>query len=245
MINLIKGRYLARQAATAADIDRVQRLRGLAFARPGAFDADHFDALCDHVLIEERETGALVCCFRFLSLRDGRDIGQSYAAQFYGLAQLKEFDGRLVEMGRFCVHPDHGDPDILRVAWGAMTTYVDATGVELLFGCVSFPGTDPAAYVDAFALLNDRHIAPRHLNPQIKSPKSVTFAQDNSVKPDAKRAIHQMPPLLRTYLLMGGWVSDHAVVDQEMNTLHVFTGVEIATIPEARKRLLRAVATSH
>ena len=41
---------------------------------------------------------------------------------------------------------------------------------------------------------------------------------------------------------MGGWVSDHAVIDARMNTLHVFTGVEIAAIPPARKRLLRAVA---
>ncbi len=51
-----------------------------------------------------------------------------------------------------------------------------------------------------------------------------------------------MPPLLRSYLLMGGWVSDHAVVDRQMNTLHVFTGLEISAIPAARKRLLRAVA---
>jgi hypothetical protein len=49
-----------------------------------------------------------------------------------------------------------------------------------------------------------------------------------------------MPPLLRTYLMMGGWVSDHAVVDDHMNTLHVFTGVEIGAIPPVRKRLLRA-----
>jgi len=41
---------------------------------------------------------------------------------------------------------------------------------------------------------------------------------------------------------MGGWVSDHAVVDPEMGTLHVFTGVEIRAIPATRKRLLRAVA---
>jgi putative hemolysin len=51
----------------------------------------------------------------------------------------------------------------------------------------------------------------------------------------------RMPPLLRTYLMMGGWVSDHAVVDRQMNTLHVFTGLEIGAIPAARKRLLRAL----
>ena len=51
-----------------------------------------------------------------------------------------------------------------------------------------------------------------------------------------------MPPLLRTYLMMGGWVSDHAVVDTDLNTLHVFTGLEIAAVPPSRARLLRAVA---
>ena len=51
-----------------------------------------------------------------------------------------------------------------------------------------------------------------------------------------------MPPLLRTYLLMGGWVSDHAVYDRDLNTMHVFTGLEIGAIPESRKRALRALS---
>lgn len=51
-----------------------------------------------------------------------------------------------------------------------------------------------------------------------------------------------MPPLLRSYLALGGWVSDHAVVDPGLQTMHVFTGVEIGAIPPARRRLLRATA---
>ena len=51
-----------------------------------------------------------------------------------------------------------------------------------------------------------------------------------------------MPPLLRTYLLMGGWASDHAVVDRQLNTMHVFKGVEVGAISAARKRLLRALS---
>ena len=44
-------------------------------------------------------------------------------------------------------HAD-GDADILRVAWGAMTSFVDETGVELLFGCSSFYGVDAEEYAD-------------------------------------------------------------------------------------------------
>jgi len=57
-----------------------------------------------------------------------------------------------------------------------------------------------------------------------------------------EHARQQIPPLLRSYLAMGGWVSDHAVIDRQMNTLHVFTGLEIAAIPPNRARLLRTLA---
>jgi hypothetical protein len=45
---------------------------------------------------------------------------------------------------------------------------------------------------------------------------------------------------LRTYLAMGGWVSDHAVVDDDLGTLHVFTGVEVGKVPGTRAARLRA-----
>jgi hypothetical protein len=41
---------------------------------------------------------------------------------------------------------------------------------------------------------------------------------------------------------MGGWVSDHAVADRELDTLHVFTCVEVDRVPPARAASLRAVA---
>jgi len=239
-------RYRSRMAAGAADIRAARRLRYLAFRRgrdPAGLDGDGFDDLCRHVLIEEAATGRLVCCFRILPLRDGGEIGRSYSAQFYELSALAAFTGPMVEMGRFCLHPQARDPDILRVAWAAMTRIVDENGVEMLFGCSSFEGTDADPYRDAFAMLRARHLAPRRWWPRVKAPSVVRFARKLARRGfDAKLAMRGMPPLLRTYLLMGGWVSDHAVVDHDMNTLHVFTGVEVSAIPPTRKRLLRALA---
>ncbi len=244
MLNFAKGRYRARIADTPQDIEAAQRLRTLAFRGPGAAMVDHddFDETCTHVLVEEARSGALVCCFRLLHLGSGAEIGRSYSAQFYELSALADFDGPMVEMGRFCIHPDHRDPDILRVAWGAMTAYVDREKVEMLFGCSSFHGIEAKDYYDAFALLRDRHIAPKRWLPRVKAPAVFRFASRLRRKPDLKRAQAKMPPLLRTYLLMGGWVSDHAVIDRDLGTLHVFTGLEIRAVPPARARLLRAVA---
>ncbi|MEM8653929.1 MAG: GNAT family N-acyltransferase [Pseudomonadota bacterium] len=240
MIALHKGCYIARHAASAADIAAAQALRARCFAL--ASDADPYDALCTHILIQRRSDDALVCCFRLMPLT-GATIADSYSAQYYELSALASFDGNMVEMGRFCIDPDAAaDPDILRVAWGALTAYVDAAHVQLLFGCSSFAGTETADYLDAFAMLKARHLAPSRWLPRVKAPNVFKYAACLRRQPDAKKAMLRMPPLLRTYLLMGGWVSDHAVVDDQMNTLHVFTGVEIGAIPPARKRLLRAVA---
>jgi putative hemolysin len=252
---LAKGRYRVRFSREAADVEAAQRLRHRTFiaARPGAavegpraagLDADAFDPHCTHALIEETATGRLVGCFRMLPLESGAEIGRSYSAQYYELSALADFPHPMVEMGRFCLAPEvRGDPDAIRVAWGAMTEFVEGRGVELLFGCSSFEGVDAEAYMDAFAYLKERHLAPKRWLPRVKAPRVFRFAQRLRLRrPDVKLAMKRMPPLLRSYLMLGGWVSDHAVVDEDLNTLHVFTGVEIGRVPAARRRLLRMAA---
>ncbi len=237
------GRYTSRFASNAADLRAAQQLRHRCFRGAEGLDADAFDPLCKHVLVEERASRRLVCTYRLLPLDDGNAVERSYSAQYYDLSALHDIRGHMVEMGRFCIDPAFKDPDILRLAWAEMTRYVDDHDVELLFGCSSFAGTEAAEYTDAFALLKDSHLAPKRRLPKIKAPQVFRFAAKLRLKtPDMKQARLRMPPLLRTYLAMGGWVSDHAVVDSDLNTLHVFTGLEINAIPASRKRLLRAAA---
>ncbi len=238
------ARFAVRQAAGAEEVARAQRLRAAAFrGDPGACDADVFDARCRHVLIEDRASGQAVATFRILPLASGAELGASYAAQHYDLTALSAYPGRMAELGRFCLHPAWHDPDILRLAWGAITGFVDAEGVELLFGCSSFTGTDAGPYLDTFAILRDGHIAPRRWRPKVKAPRVVGFARRATARQADRRAgLTAMPPLLRSYLAMGGWVSDHAVIDADLGTLHVFTGLEIGRIPPARARTLRLLA---
>jgi putative hemolysin len=246
---LTGGRYRARLAETPEDVLACQRLRYLAFiearglapaGRADRRDEDEFDAHCRHMMIEDARAGQLVCCFRIMPLESGAEIARSYSAKWYGLEALEDYPGRLVEMGRFCVHPAHKASTVLRFAWKAMTRYVDEQDVAMIFGCSSFSGVDADAYMDAFALLKERHLAPKRWLPRVKAPKVVRYARNVGLRrPDMALALRRMPPLLRTYLMMGGWVSDHAVVDEKLNTLHVFTGIEISRVPEARARRLR------
>lgn len=245
---------------------------GRAAPRPDARDRDALDEACLHLLVEDagppgqkdRAGGAdpgpdrataqagggaaetpgpapLAACCRLMPFADGRDALRGYAARHYDLAGLAASGGPLTEIGRFCVRPGLRDTDVLRVAWGALARLVDAQGVAMLFGCTSFAGNDAAPYLDALALLRDRHLGPAALRPGVGAAEILRFS-DLPGGTDPRRGLAQLPPLLRSYLAMGGWVGDHAVIDREMNTLHVFTAVEIAAIPATRARVLRALA---
>lgn len=146
----------------------------------------------------------------------------------------------MLEMGRFCTHPDFSDPDIVRVAWAALTGFVDQQGVKILFGCTSFNGIDPDQHVDAFALLNHQFLAPLDWRPEVKSREYQAFeGLSGCGQLDFRRSMRGIPPLLRAYFSMGGRVSDHAVIDRDLNTMHVFTGLEVKNIPPARVRQLK------
>ena len=239
---LQKGRYRARLTRDPGDIRAAQALRFRAFFnRAGAgLDADGFDDRCTHVVVEEDKSGALVACCRLLPLASGGEIATSYAAQFYDLSRLGAWPGRMLEIGRFCLAPGRRDPEILRVAWAMLTRLVDETGVEMMFGCSSFAGTDPAAHLAGLAALRAHFLAPPRWAPGEKAPELFRFAREVTVPP----RMRAVPPLLRSYLAMGGWVSDHAVIDRDLGTLHVFTGLEVAAVPAARARALRAAAGS-
>lgn len=234
-VSFHKGCYGVRLATSAADLAACQTLRHTVFFGSPGRDADHFDAACEHLMIAD--TLGLVATCRILILNNGSDLDRSYAAARYDLERLSNYRDPMMELGRFCIAPRGQDADVLRLIWGALAQIVDRAGVGFVLGCSSFAGVDPAPYAGAFGLMAARAQAPAKWAPGPRAPEIVPLG--DAVMPDAMKNI---PPLLRSYLTMGGWVSDHAVVDRQMNTLHVFTGLEIAAIPARRAAAMRAVA---
>ena len=234
------GRYRARLAFSQNEVSAAQSLRYQCFnlSNKVELDVDDFDTICQHVLIENLETGKLVCCYRVLNFENGKNISKSYSSQFYDLNAIESYPEPMIEVGRFCIDPGENDQRILLTAWAALAQIVDQKQIGLLFGCSSFKGIEKEKYLDSFALLRDRYIAPSQWRPKIKAAQVFSYSKDLINQVDKKKALLNMPPLLKTYLSMGAWVSDHAVVDLNMKTFHLFTGMEISKIPKRRKQFL-------
>lgn len=232
-VSLQLGGYRAVIGSAHACREAALALRAMAF-RNGKTDADRFDDDCQHGCVTTT-TGTAKVAFRVRVFDDSATLSGSYTGQHYDLSSLRAMQGPYLELGRFCQSEGPVDTAAVRLAWAALGVLVDRACVGLMFGCSSFPGADPERHCAELALLWTRHLGPEALRPRRLSVNAVDL-------PSSAVNNANLPPLLRSYLGMGGWVSDHAVRDPDLDRLHVFTGLAIDAIPEPRKARLRALA---
>ena len=90
-----------------------------------------------------------------------------------------------------------------------------------MFGCASLPGTDPAALALPLSYLYHYHLAPPALRPRALPERYVDMRMLERAAIDKRAALAQLPPLIKGYLRLGGFVGDGAVIDQQFNTTDV------------------------
>ena len=155
---LRKGGMVARLAQGAAEMNRVMAFRRAAFPRVSGEEEDAQDQLSAHVIVEAGPE--MLAYFRVMLFGWGAGLAQGYAARFYDVGPLSGYARPIAEMGRFCVAPGGVHPDVLRLAWGAMTKVVDEGQAGLIVGCSSFRGAGWEAHRAALALLAEGFVGP-------------------------------------------------------------------------------------
>jgi len=90
-----------------------------------------------------------------------------------------------------------------------------------MFGCASLPGTDPDAIAIPLSYLHHYHLAPPALRPRALAERYVDMRRLHPNAIDSTGALAALPPLIKGYLRLGGFVGDGAVIDPQFNTTDV------------------------
>src|SRR5262245_32344458 len=134
-------------AGDPADVVAAQRLRFHVFAEEmGARlstaaeggDRDGFDAYCDHLLLRERATQAVVGTYRILPDTAAARVGRFYAAAEFDLGRIPALP-RLAEVGRACIHPDYRTGAALGTLLAGLAGYIRDACYEYVIGCARIP----------------------------------------------------------------------------------------------------------
>lgn len=237
------GGFPVRFAQDPTDLEQVGFLRGDRFSTSAAAqtESDRFDSLSAHLMVFAPDRARLLATARLRLVTNETDLSATYTGQYYGLSAVMQAYPRALEIGRLCQVADaEMMPDALRALLAAVTLVSVQTRADLLFGCTSFRGQNTRRHAKALSWLKARHLGPVALRPARIHPRASALPDGT---PDPHAARQAVPALLRMYLGMGGWVSDHVVSDPQMDTVHVFTAVDTAAIPPARSRALRALCS--
>ena len=244
---IFSGGMEARISCSEADIDAAQALRYRVFfeemsaipspeVRTRKRDFDDFDSLCDHLLVIDHAKnefeGVVVGTYRLLRRSKVPAKVGFYSAGEYDLSCLDAYPGEIMELGRSCVDAEHRTRPTMQLLWRAIAAYVFHYDVELMFGCASVSGTDPADMALVLSYLYHYHLAPRELRVTALAERYVDMCLLNKIAIDPRHAVADLPPLIKGYLRLGGFVGDGAVVDHDFNTTDVSIIVKTDLITE-------------
>ena len=101
----------------------------------------------------------------------------------------------------------------MQLLWRGIAAYVFLHHIDLMFGCASLPGTDPDALATELTYLYAHHLAPAEMRPRALPHRYVEMRRLDPASLDPRRALAKLPPLIKGYLRLGGFVGDGAVID--------------------------------
>ena len=243
---LVQGRYRVGFARSREEVESALRLRyevfnlelgeGLDGSRATGLDEDAFDAVCDHLLVQDLVKGRTIGTYRM----------QTYemASSNRGFYSAGEFDLRClpvavleqsVEVGRACIAKDYRNRQALYLLWRGLAGYMRERRKRYLFGCSSLTSQDPAVGLKALEQLERKgHVhsdwrVPPHPRMDCRREESAPLAAE--VK---------LPILFTTYLRYGAKVLGPPALDRDFKTIDFLTLLDLATLPPDLHRLFFA-----
>ncbi len=227
--------YRLRMAESTADVRAAQTLRFLVFnlemnegleaSYATLRDEDPFDAICDHLLVEEEATGDIVGTYRLQTgTRAAANLG-FYSSQEFDLFALEPLRPQLVELGRACVHIRHRNLAVLALLWKGIAAYARQRGGRYLIGCSSLSSTEAKVGASAYSHLMRRHLVdePFQIRPQVGWECPLDQLAEETPK---------IPRLLTAYLSFGAKICGQPAIDREFRTIDFFTLLDLQTLPE-------------
>ena len=222
-------------AQTLEDVVECQRLRYLVFncelgegldvSTLSGLDRDQFDFICDHLMVQDAESGKLVGTYRMQSgYRAKGNLGY-YGEGLFDFTPFEPIRAQVLELGRACVHQDYRNTNVLHMLWKGIARYAGSCGARYLIGCSSLTSQDEKEGLALYEALREKYLAEPALQTK---PKPDHECRSNGSSVPAP----QPPRLFRAYLEISARLCGPPAIDSEFKTIDFLTLLDLARIPD-------------
>lgn len=242
------ARFRASFAVSQREVLASQRLRYQVFGKEmgaklsGRFfhlDRDRYDSFCRHLLVRDTGSGKIIACTRILTQEHAERAGQFYSAGEFDINPVLDLPGRIMELGRTCVHPSYRNGAVVAVLWSRIAEFILDNGYDYLIGSASIDARDGGANTLAIMQrLEQKHMTPPWLRVQ---PRYRLPAVTGVEAPEQVR----IPPLIKAYLSLGARAAGEPCWDEDFGVADVFMLLNVNDMsPRYARRFLKRDAAN-
>ena len=223
-----------RLARNAEDVRRAQRLRfevfnlelneGLAESHIAGLDADPFDQVCDHLIVEDVANDEIVGTYRLQTGEAAAAKIGYYSEREFCFEPYERYRSQVIELGRACVHANHRNFGLLHMLWRGIADYAVARRARFLVGCSSLTSQNPIEGAAMYQQLRAESL----VKPQWRTIPHPAFAFPVEI-PTPKAS--PPPRLLRAYLAIGAKICGPPALDREFGTIDFLTLLDLQALP--------------
>jgi L-ornithine Nalpha-acyltransferase len=209
------------------EVFNLEMKKGLEESYQRGLDVDKFDSICDHLIVRERNQRRVVGTYRLLLGSEARKHSGFYSEQEFNLENIKKLDGELLELGRSCAHKDYRDRALIHLMWQTIAEYVKNHQVHYLFGCASFPTTNPGEVGQSIALIKEKYYAPEKFRVEPVPAMRLTGLREDMEIADREELFFRLPSLIKGYLRVGALLCGPPALDLEFGTTDLFLLLDV------------------
>ena len=173
-------------------------------------DHDSYDPYCEHLVVRDENSGAVVGTYRILPPENARQIGSYYSELEFDLTRLLHLRSRMVEIGRSCVHADYRSGATITLLWAGLAKYMVEKRYDYLIGCASISTADGGHAAASIYRRLGESMSPVEYRVFPRCPLPLA-----ALKNDLPAAL---PPLIKGYLRAGAYVCGAPAWDPDFNT---------------------------
>lgn len=245
------GNYLLKTATTSQELKSAFKLRYDVFYNNDKknslkLDVDTYDSICDHLIIVDKKTEAVVGTYRMNSSSSLQDF---YSQSEFDLKSFVLPYSNFVELGRACIDIQHRTGVVISLLWKGIYFYMRQMKADLLLGCSSIKNITPkqaaliTKYFEQTRSLSCKYKIKPHLTFQVpffdehlsSMPKILSSEQ-------MKEAEDLIPSLLKTYLKVGAEILGEPAYDADMHCIDFLTCLKVENLAQRYEKRLEKVA---
>ncbi|MFI3256576.1 MAG: GNAT family N-acyltransferase [Psittacicella sp.] len=177
-------------------------------------ESDEFDEYCKHLIVKDTLTDEVVGYYRLNIPETVKHTGKWYSESEFDLSNIKPILDSTIECGRACIKKEYRTGGAMLLLWAKLYEFMRDNNFKYFMGCAS-SSMDDGGYEasNLYHYLSEKYTTPKEFMVKTLSPINLELRNDAKVI---------VPPLVKGYLQLGGYICSEPSWDKDWNTSDLF-----------------------